>query len=74
MTSKTQRSKDTHALTAAKAAAGLTYAVGRVDHALLAARLAEIPADTRTLTQRICGDPLPGRSALSKAPPKGQQQ
>lgn len=31
------------------------------------ARLAEIPEDTRTLTQRICGDPLPGRDALSRA-------
>ena len=30
----------------------------------LAARLAEIPPDTRTLTGVICGDPLPGRSAL----------
>lgn len=28
------------------------------------ARIAEIPADTRGLTARICGDPLPGRSAL----------
>jgi hypothetical protein len=25
-----------------------------------AARLAEIPADTRSLTQRLCGDPIPG--------------
>jgi len=33
----------------------------------VAARLAEIPPDTRTLTQRMFGDPLPGRSALSKA-------
>ncbi|TJU85586.1 MAG: hypothetical protein E5Y10_24510 [Mesorhizobium sp.] len=24
------------------------------------ARLAAIPADTRNLTQRICGDPIPG--------------
>lgn len=31
-----------------------------------AARLAEIPADTRTLTQFMFGDPLPGRSALSR--------
>lgn len=31
-----------------------------------AARLAEIPDDTRDLTARICGDPLPGRSALDK--------
>ncbi|KRB22692.1 hypothetical protein ASE05_16035 [Mesorhizobium sp. Root172] len=32
----------------------------------IAARLAEIPPDTRTLTQRLCGDPLPQRSALYK--------
>lgn len=26
----------------------------------------EIPHDTRDLTARVCGDPLPGRSALDK--------
>lgn len=26
----------------------------------------EIPHDTRTLTGRLCGDPLPGRSALDR--------
>jgi transposase-like protein len=32
-----------------------------------AARLAQlIPEDTRTLTGRFCGDPLPGRSALDR--------
>lgn len=30
------------------------------------ARLAEIPPDTRSLTARICGDPIPGRSALDR--------
>lgn len=30
------------------------------------ARMAEIPDDTRGLTARICGDPLPGRSALDQ--------
>lgn len=30
----------------------------------VAARLAEIPADTRDLTACICGDPLPGRRAI----------
>jgi hypothetical protein len=30
----------------------------------LAARLAEIPSDTRDLTGRLFGDPLPGRRAL----------
>ena len=28
--------------------------------------LREVPADTRDLTARICGDPLPGRSALDR--------
>ena len=32
----------------------------------LAARLAEIPPDTRDLTGRMFGDPIPGRSALCK--------
>lgn len=31
------------------------------------ARLAEIPADTRDLTGRLLGDPLPARSALGRA-------
>lgn len=30
------------------------------------AKLREIPDDTRSLTARICGDPLPGRSALDQ--------
>lgn len=32
----------------------------------VAARLAEIPADTRDATARFFGDPLPGRSALDR--------
>jgi hypothetical protein len=32
----------------------------------LAARLAEIPEDTRTLDERLTGGPLPGRSALDQ--------
>lgn len=39
------------------------YASTRAD---AAARMAEIPADTRTLTARMFGDPLPGRSALAR--------
>ena len=31
-----------------------------------AARLAEVPKDTRSLTGVLCGDPLPTRSALDK--------
>ncbi|MCP4306592.1 MAG: hypothetical protein GY788_17325 [bacterium] len=41
--------------------------VGRVKSADVAARLAEIPPDTRTITGMICGDPLPGRSALDRS-------
>jgi hypothetical protein len=32
----------------------------------LAARLTEIPEDTRTLDERLMGSPLPGRSALDQ--------
>lgn len=38
----------------------------RIDPDCLAARLAEIPPDTRSLTGMLFGDPLPGRSALDK--------
>lgn len=31
-----------------------------------AAARAAIPSDTRDLTARLCGDPLPGRSALDR--------
>lgn len=47
--------------------AGRENAMGMSAKDDAAARLAEIPEDTRTLTQRICGDPLPGRDALSRA-------
>lgn len=43
-----------------------TVAWARPPEADTAARLAEIPPDTRSLTQRLCGDPLPGRDALSR--------
>lgn len=43
---------------AAKAAA---IAAEKANHA---SRLATVPEDTRTLTGRICGDPLPGRRAI----------
>jgi len=41
----------------------------RIDPECLAARLAEIPPDTRTLTGHLFGDPLPGRSAFDKEGP-----
>lgn len=34
----------------------------------IAARRAEIPLDTRDLTARVCGDPLPGRRAIDRRP------
>ena len=39
---------------------------GRISDAEYAARLVEIPPDTRDLTGVLCGDPLPGRSALAR--------
>jgi transposase len=39
-------------------------AEGWKDRAAKDARLKTIPPDTRDLTALICGDPLPGRSAL----------
>ena len=39
------------------------YHARRMDPDEVAARLAEIPPDTRDLTARLCGDPLPARSA-----------
>lgn len=39
---------------------------GRATAADAAERLKEIPADTRTLTGSLLGDPLPGRSALDR--------
>jgi hypothetical protein len=39
---------------------------GRAQRADWFARLAEIPPDTRSLTGRAVGDPLPGRSALAR--------
>lgn len=61
---KADRDRANREMSALKRAAGVTFIHGRVDEKVAAARLAEIPADTRTLTQRTFGDPLPGRSAL----------
>lgn len=40
--------------------------VGRPSKEAVAALLKLIPPDTRSLTGCICGDPLPGRSALDR--------
>lgn len=44
--------------------AGAGHVEDRVPEDDAAARLAEVPADTRTLTARLMGDPLPGRRAI----------
>lgn len=72
--SKDKRNAEAREMSRLRKLAGLTYACGKLDPDVVAARLAEIPPDTRTLTQRMFGDPLPGRSALSKAPSKGTEQ
>jgi len=42
---------------------GMRYKKTLPEH--VAERMAEIPEDTRSLTGRFCGDPLPTRSALA---------
>ena len=49
---------------AGKKAGGIVLGFGKPPAPDLMARLAEIPADTRDLTSRICGDPIFERSAL----------
>jgi hypothetical protein len=63
---KADRDRANREMSASKRAGGVTFLHGRVDEAVAAARLAEIPADTRNLTQRLMGDPLAGRDALSR--------
>ncbi len=46
--------------------AGINGSVRRPSREDIEARLAEIPSDTRGLTARIMGDPLPGRRALDR--------
>jgi hypothetical protein len=69
---KSHRRKDVDVKEAAAArqAAGLRYPKERISHDEIEARLAEIPQfDTRDLTARFFGDPLPGRSALDRRSP-----
>jgi hypothetical protein len=37
-------------------------------------RLAEIPPDTRDLTARLMGDPLPGRRSIDRKPQGSEDQ
>lgn len=54
--------------TAAKRKASLQYIGNRTDSANIGwiEQLTRMPQDTRTLTARFFGDPLPGRSALDR--------
>jgi hypothetical protein len=67
---KVQMERDTmqREVSQAKRAAGLSFHAGWHDSDSKAHRdwlkLQPVPNDTRNLTQRICGDPLPERSAL----------
>jgi hypothetical protein len=65
-----QRNATNREMAAARKAAGLTYHAGKRGTQIEAdwrRQMAAIPDDTRDLTARICGDPLPGRSALDMA-------
>lgn len=53
-------------LAASKRRAGLSARVAARTGPEFDALLAAIPPDTRDLTARFCGDPLPGRSALDR--------
>lgn len=63
-----QRLANEREVSARKKAAGLTYLAGRgaQAHRDWLRQIPLMPADTRNLTARICGDPLPGRSALDR--------
>lgn len=61
-----RRNRLNREVSAAKKAAGLTYFSGRSTEQSAYRLMDLIPADTRDLTARICGDPLPGRSALDR--------
>lgn len=51
----------------AKRAAGISHIGSHIETRRDAEKLRRlIPADTRDLTARFCGDPLPGRSALDQ--------
>lgn len=52
----------------------IRHATGRPAKEDVEARLAEIPADTRDLTAKAFGDPLPGRSAWDKRTTNGFEQ
>lgn len=65
---KARRSDEMREMTRLRRQAGLSEREVFPNPADVAARLAEIPPDTRNLTARVCGDPIPGRSALDLRP------
>ncbi len=54
-----QQRAETREASAAKMAAGIQQTFGRVKAAEIEAKLSEIPVDTRGLTARLMGDPIP---------------
>lgn len=69
---KRQRRAEMREMTQLRRQAGIPPREIRPNLSDVAARLAEIPADTRSLTARIFGDPLPGRSALHRKQLEGR--
>jgi hypothetical protein len=63
---KIQRRADMREMTRLRRQAGIPLREILPNPNDVAARLAEIPPDTRSLTARVFGDPLPGRSAFDR--------
>jgi hypothetical protein len=65
-----RRRSDERESSAFRKAAGLTFSVGKHisarAHEDWLKQLPFMPDDTRGITARLCGDPLPGRSALDR--------
>ena len=65
-TGKVRQQEEQRAASRAKRDAGLARMAYRVRDDEWMARLSEIPDDTRDLTGRLMGDPIPQRSALAQ--------
>ena len=65
---RVQRRRDeiNREMSANRRAAGLGHVSGLRTHQDAMRLMARIPQDTRDLTARICGDPLPGRRAIDR--------
>lgn len=63
---KQRRNEMNREATANRKAAGIVLGLDTGVRADAERLMAQIPADTRTVTARLFGDPLPGRSALDQ--------